>query len=417
MKNILTLLISGLLIFSGFVNYGMEPFFNLPVLISVLLFIMATIDIALGKRYTFSVMDIVFIVTFVTLGLANYVFRNQEFININHLFAICFCYIVFYWLPFQVFVRLNIDLMKILKWITMGLVLSLGIGIVEVVWQNITGTSTSLIPSLTMLDNNGGTFTLFGQTFYRCRGVAEEPTHFMLYVGTFLPIVIFNFKRKNNTVRVKLQKLGMAFLVILTIFYAFSTSWLVSMVLTTFVYILYDLIKRRGNISSSFAKLAGIFVALYAIGFKYINEIVSTMLYKLSGAYNSGEGMRINRWQIVLSNYLNSGSYIIGMGPGYISESALLGYKEGVVNLYIKLLVEWGFIGLAMFLGFIFYHANMANKIKYDIQKWFVFSIIYVTIFYFSSDNFYFPFLWLLFAIVKYTYYRCNAQDHSFRVD
>lgn len=407
MNRIIQFLLALLLVFSGFTNYGFNGILNIPVIIGLLLLAAVVLDMCLNRyRFRFSRLDAIFLFVIAGIGLANYYLRGPQYINLNHLYAICFCYLVFYCLPYLVFTRFQVSVEKILLWIIIGLLLSAVLGSIETGWQELFNKRRGLLPSLTYVKRNLGTFLLFDQRFFRIRGGMDEPNAFMLYFGTFLPLAIYYFARLNRAVKPVIKGILAVFTVIVVIF-AFSSGWLVSLLAAAVVYAAFELCKTRGKIPKGFKKAAAAVLGIYALGFSFFNGLIRDTLLKFSSGFNHRyPDTRLNRWNVVLTywaNNLNIAALLFGFGPGFISETEMIWTGAGVVNLYIKLGVEWGLVGLAVFLGLLFYHLYLANKSEHDMQGWLVFALLYIMIYYLCSDNFYYPVLWLLLAIIKYT--------------
>lgn len=411
MNRIILSLLALLLVFCGFTNYGLNGIINVPVILGLLLLAAMALDMCINRyMLRFSWFDAAFIFVFSIIGFANYGLRGPQYINLNHLFAICFCYFVFYYLPYQIFERFQVRLDKILQWIIVGMFLVSMLGSTEAAWQYLSGSQTGFFPSLTYIKVNGATFNLLGHDLYRIRGAQDEPNAFMLYFGTLLPLAVYYFTSLK-------RKLKPAFSLILAgyvswvVFFAFSSGWFISTLAAGLIYAAMLLFKTRGKMTKGFKKAAAAVIVIYGIGFSFINGMVKDIVLKFSKDYNQLPDARFNRWYVVLSYWFNNLSILnllFGLGPGFISETEMIGPGAGVLNLYIKLGVEWGLIGLAVFISLLFHHLYLAAKARHGMQGWLVFSMLYIMVYYLCSDNFYYPVLWILLAVIRYT---CQKKD------
>lgn len=364
--------------------------------------IIMAIDLFLDRaKFTVTLFDMVFIGVFLGGGLLNCLIYGVDNINLNHAIATCAVYILFYWIPLQYIVNYKIQLNSILKWISIGLLLSGGIGLLETIWQNVNYTLDSIFPWLTIIQESTGSVVLFGERYIRMRGTSVEPTHYMLYYGTFFPLLLFYLHNMKDSLNVSLLKLIIIISSLMVFIGTFSTAWLISSVFAFLGTIILLLIKRKGRMPLGLAKVLGLCIVSFGLIFNQLLEILQQLLYKLTPEYNSlNTNSRFSRWSIVLKDTLDL-SIFLGKGPGYISESGIIGEKAGAVNYYIKILAEWGILGLITFLWFIIKHFLIVFNMKNKMRPYFLFSTLYIIVYFSSLDGFVYPTLWLFFALIK----------------
>ncbi|MGV8149907.1 MAG: O-antigen ligase family protein [Alkaliphilus sp.] len=247
------------------------------------------------------------------------------------------------------------------------------------------------------------TYTIGEERFVRARSVAEEPTHFVMYLVMFSSFVIYYYKFyvKNNT------KLYISILIMLTaLFTTFSAAGFFVVVASSILTgIFYCLFTKKIRISVKHTAVGFVFlISVIYISVQY--RVFDGILHKLLFVDAAAASGRVQRWTTAWELFLEKP--IIGWGPGITS--ILKG--TGSTNFYLEVATQVGIIGLIILVLIFLNFFRIIFKIKGSVKYVYLFSLISASIYFVSMSNYWFPWVWGLFAIVGYQYY-LQAQRKS----
>ena len=147
----------------------------------------------------------------------------------------------------------------------------------------------------------------------------------------------------------------------------------------------------------------GAIVAIYElmirdlVGGASLTEVAWEMI---SGKLDSSSAeVRADRFALgwVLLSEASSSQLIFGYGPASYFNLNL--GDQSIIQLFQLLLVEGGIIGTTLFIGAFISLARSAHKTLNDAKLFFFWSMIALAVHYTFISNYYYPYIWLLFAL------------------
>lgn len=244
---------------------------------------------------------------------------------------------------------------------------------------------------------------------YRTRGFLDESGHLALFFETFSLIAIV-YARKFGKFKFILF-ISLIILALLTTFSAFGYVCLMCTLIFTPYYLLKNKSVLYKVISLAIILYIVVFVAIFV--YEYLEFIYIIIDSKLDDSNSMID--RTDRFESVIP-FLESPQALIGYGPG----SFRLINENGIVSLYLNILLNTGYIGLLIYLLFLLRQYYLITKIKDKYYCWaYSLSFIMSTTHYIILDNFYYPFYWIMFILIhlkllsqngKYFNYNNNVQ-------
>lgn len=316
---------------------------------------------------------------------------NSKFIN--HLLSYLVVFMVFYYLPRHM-IGLG-DGNSFLKYAKVGWYIAAVFAVFEFGGLNFVGFDiNNYIPRPGISEYD---VTALGQ-FRRTRSFAEESGHFAMYLVMFY----FIFQSRNNISRVGKY-----------IFYAallstFGVAAWLSYGVSSLYIVLTERSKHRLTILA--ASIATLFIS-YVIFRDYIDFIIGNTIY---GKFAAGAfGHRFDRIMDSYHIYINSGvlQILFGLGPGYY-DTLQSGPVISVVSLPALTLFQTGLVGFfAYIVIFMIYFVRARRQNRY-----FASACIFMFLTYMAISNYWFPWLWFLFAMIDGAERRnrhANAAGHG----
>lgn len=212
----------------------------------------------------------------------------------------------------------------------------------------------------------------------RARGLAEESAHFMLYAGIFY-FLSCHGKRVGTKTN-------------LTFFVASVATFGVAAWLAMIASFLVVGVRRL--FSLRLIVIGFLLAILIFLLWEYFEALVMyQFFFKLSSL---GGSDRADRFFENLQLYTNS-SYseiLFGMGPGYYERAGV----ASTVSLPALTLFQNGLIGLiSLVIIFAVYYLRALRK-GADLAR----AVVFSAVCYLSISNYWFPWLWMLFAVIDY---------------
>lgn len=323
------------------------------------------------KSFQVPVVPIIIFTFFLGVYITSYIYNHQNLDEkgFNHI-ILYFVSFFFYYLCFY----LALDFLgkiQVQKVIYYSLLILAFVGTVEVLMFYLYGYEVYA----TFLDH-GENAGVYGGFFPRMRSLFNEPSHLALFV---ISISVFvwdiSFKAK--------------LLVAYVLFWTFSTSAAFGIVLSLFLYTLYNFYFNRSIKYKIYLLLFTIFsVSSYALLIQ--TPLFIKLLNFISSSNSSGNTRRdavINSLQYLGDNPL------IGLGPAFYYNY----FETGLFNLYLQLYIEVGFLGLLLFISFYLYHFKAVLSKPIYFIAYFALFFQYV-----GMNHYYLPGMWMLLAYIHY---------------
>jgi len=212
----------------------------------------------------------------------------------------------------------------------------------------------------------------------RARGLAEESAHFMLYAGIFY-FLSCHGKRVGTKTN-------------LTFFVASVATFGVAAWLAMIASFLVVGVRRLFSLR---LVVIGLLLAiLIFLLWEYFEALVMyQFFFKLSSL---GGSDRADRFFENLQLYMRSGcsEILFGMGPGYYERAGV----ASTVSLPALTLFQNGLLGLiSLVMIFAVYYLRALRK-GADLAR----AVVFSAVCYLSISNYWFPWLWMLFAVIDY---------------
>lgn len=325
----------------------------------------------------------------------------------NHLISYLVIYIYFVG-TFLLLISTGITKIEIFKFIYIGVLLISLYTIFEFVGKNIFDFYIDdVIPRPSISKVFDATYFIGGVGLQRARGLTVESGHTAMYLVAFLPFGLSYLK--NNLVKRNIY----LSIVITALMCTFSSAGFLDLLvgISIFLILWKQKILVKTVLKVNVMIILGIIIIFSTNVWSKIILIFQGLVEKATSIDSVGASMRFKLWGDNLS--LLNNNYFLGSGPGI--GSIYLGVSS--TNLYIDLLVEVGIIGLTLFLLFVF---GESRKIKLcNIEDRYV---LYVSLFvmlfhYIIIANYYYPWLWVLFAIIEFLVARDAEQKGKYKIN
>lgn len=397
-------MIKYLLVFMGFVSaFSIDAIVPLPMIISFFMMINLLIDIINRraiKKITYKITIPLFIF-FIVLIISYYKqaiiigFNRTAF---NHLLSYAGTIIMYLVVPLLSFKHFDFKIEKIFKYISIGLIIVSIFTIVEFLTKNFTQISFDQFIYRPLVRDYAPTYRIAGDRFIRARGVAVESGHLAMYISMFLPFLYYYYKY----IEINQKKLVLTMLLVVTaLFLTFSAAALFENSLTILLLFLLFSFKKINKGLTRHGIIFGfiVLIILFIFGYILVNtQIFGGMLAKISLSGTSSGDDRISRWINALKLFrLNP---LLGAGPGITS----IIYGTGSTNFYLELLTQVGILGITPLLFMMFTIFSLIFNIDYNIKYVFLYSLTISLIHYALISDYWYPWIWLLIAIVLHFY-------------
>ena len=385
----------------GFVSaFAISPWLPIPLLISFLLAVLFLLKIIQNNIKIPKIYSIGLLYIFLVIMLLSYYFQIATFGTYRQGFTHLLSYFVVIWF-FYVIIYFSLCITKfkikqIFRFISIGVLFASLFAVIEFILKNMLGFNIDDFIYRPVVEQMLATYTIGGETFIRARSVAEEPTHFAMYLVMFSSFVVYYYKFyvKNNI------KLYISILLMVTALFAtFSAAGFFVVVASSILTgIFYCLFTKKIRISLKHTAAGFIFLismVYISIQHRVLDGILAKLFFiDISSALN-----RVQRWTNAWELFYEKP--IIGWGPGITS--ILRG--TGSTNLYLEIATQVGIIGLIILVLIFLNFFRIIFKIKGNVKYAYLFSLISVSIYFVSMSNYWFPWVWGLFAIIGYQYY------------
>lgn len=376
--------------------FALTAWINLPVAIGGGAF---ALMFASGKISKFKNFDFVLLLTFVfpifISSLVN-ISSASEPKFASHLVSYSAVFCMFYLVPREL---LRQHATSLFFGITSGLIVSLLYEYFEFVVANaLDRHMLEIIPRVSVQDYDA----TFAVKLTRARSFAEESGHYALYLGIICPIAIYlappGISATYKWLMILMACVGLV-LTFSTAGIVFSLSVLAVLTATT----------KALRVKHALKVLT--FVFLSAATYEYFDLALGIHLEDLVLNKVDDYNGRLPRFDESASYFLQARpeQIFFGLGPGYYDRLEL----PSVVSLCALTLFQTGVFGLICYLA-MFIAAFKRINIFRDLDRLLLrFSILFAFLMYLGSSNYWFPWIWLLFAIIAVgPARRCSRQSN-----
>ena len=392
-------------------NYaGITP---LPLIIASILFFINLLKSMNIKLPKFNLLDYS-LFGFLIYLLLNYLINyNETLLNLNHLYAY-FAVIIFYYftLRISIFNYLEDDLITIAKYLSLGLLLILLIGILDYILLQNKLFTEDFLPITQANKVSGIVYSLDGirsTIWARPRGFFTEPTILAYAVISMAPIAIaYSYYYKSN-ISYFIYFFLFTIIIILTRSAAGIYSLFLALLITRIIFINNIKISFKiRHINLFLLVLFVFFISLLVYFFRddvmhFISVLYGKLVFVNSETLSISAIGRTERWFYTLYYYTNSDflKIVFGYGPGYESAGGLEGGTTA--SWFLNILLDYGIIGFLLIITAFFGAAINILKKNNEFQFWLMVSLLFCAINLFTHTGFYFPFVWLIFILTNLT--------------
>jgi len=361
--------------------FAFTQIINLPLIVSLVL--LSWMIFRQSFRLPRAAMYVValFVVPILISAVVNIEFTGDEKF-VNHLASYFAVVILFYLVP-SAFMHYQGGVELFIRWINVGLAISCLFLIFEFIAINfISSDVLDLIPRPAVQ----GYEPIVLDLLIRPRSFVEESGHFAMYIGILGPTCLL---LKKRGLRIALGMLY-AFAMMLT----FSTSGYIALALIIGI----ALLLRTRLVLPSIIVLT--LFCLLAIPTEWLDSISAVMSSTFIEKFSSGsfeeryaflyESLRL--WE-------RSGvtTLLFGLGPGYYS----YWHVNAVISLYALILFQSGIIGAILFAVLLgMYVLKCLRRIPQLEAVVFVMALSSMFVFYAGVSNYWYPWVWGLFALI-----------------
>lgn len=406
-------IISLFLFFAGWtIAFELHPWLPVPMVIGITIFAISFFyatkkRILPGIDKKLSILFFLFFLSLIVSFLLHSFYYGFNTKVVNHTLSFFSSIFIYFFGVYWIISYSNYPLKKLFKYLSWGVVFVAVLTIIEFSLRNFLDLD---INYLRITERNDATYEIGGQRFFRARGTTVESGHLAMYLIVFLPFV---FHYQYNIVKSKFKMLMSVSLVLLAVFFTFSAAGIVEVSVTIFVLMLIKLIRsfKSGFKLSSLVLFIPIFTVIvftsiyfiytnkYLFLFRGVLEKVTLVNYSI----NDG-GSRLARWYRTIELFKERP--LLGHGAGISS----IRFGAGSTSLYLELLAQGGLLGFAIFVLIIYYHLIIIIRLKGDLRYVYLISFITLSIHLAIIANYWYPWMWLLFAMINIQYYRQKYQ-------
>jgi len=320
---------------------------------------------------------------------------------LRHLFSYFSVVLVFFYIVFFALTLSGIEYKDVFKFIAMGVLLTSIFTIAEFAAKNYSHVG-AVLDQVTFQEPYEPLYFINGMSFIRARGTAGESGHFAMYLVMFSPFAFYYYAWMR-----KRAKLTLIFLLtMLALMLTFSAAAFLSVSFSLLVTACCYLYRAKRNKVKKYLLVittcAGFIILTMIVNNSYgiLDAVISKLTF--TDVYSAQD--RLRRWGGAVE--LIAQKPLLGWGPGI---SSLLN-DTGIVNLYLELLSQIGIIGFAIWSFILLTFGRMILKIRGNVCYVFLFSFIAGLVHYAAISNYWFPWLWSLFALITY-HYGCQPAD------
>lgn len=399
---------------------------SFPVVFSCLFGILVLVNRSLGRIRIKLYCSELFLLAFLSSIWLSYLLNFSRFNSskpTNHLIAYTFtCTILYFSVRFYLS---HLSLLipdfftKVLKAISISVFFSAAFGLIEFFGKNFFNLPIDNYIPRSFVEEYQPTF--LGK-FIRLRSFVEESGHYALFIELFFPLMYYYFFY-NTTGKQESRIIAYVFICVTAVAFILTFSS-AGITIAAIVLIVISITNWPNKISSkkiiTLLLICAIGISItfflnnYIVEEANINISEALNILTLDKATNSGsQEDRADRITVAFDEIRKSNiiNIIFGNGPAAYDTLKI----ESIIGLYIVLLLEIGFNGLFLFfifIGFIFLKIwNLPDK---KLRGVFIISISSALLHYLFIGNYFYPWFWLVCAILYVTPY--NQSNYGTKV-
>jgi hypothetical protein len=351
---------------------------TVPLLLGIVLLLLLPASIPIRMQWkTDIVIPILFLLPILASALVN-IDRYTSNKFQNHFISYFVTYIFFYFVPKQ-YLR-SISFVKTSIAFRVGWVISILYCFLEFYLANNTDINlANVVPRPEVQDYSPTAI----EVIIRARSFAEESAHYALYLGIGAYLVAFSTG----------LSLFYGVIFITALFMTVSTSAWIAMT-TSCIYFMF-----RSMSLAQFLRRISVFLAIM-VTFFIVYGFQDSIFYELIvGKFQSDSGSdRLSRFEENLLVYSKASilQILFGLGPGFYSWIFDGQSEKSIVSFYMLTLFQTGVFGLFALFVLFFKFFYYAHKVSHALAA----AVIFISICSISVSNYWFPWMWFLFAVI-----------------
>jgi hypothetical protein len=251
----------------------------------------------------------------------------------------------------------------------------------------------SLIPRKYLTEYNS---TALGD-FYRARGPVEESGHLALYIVLIGGVLFSEVKGVYSNLVVFFT----VFVALASLVFTFSVASFIELPVAVFVALIVFNFKNTMSYIFNRPILAILIMCSVLVGAwfaaDFLYELIFMKLDSSSSLIDRQVRFHETFYFITNAGFLN---ILIGFGPGSAREFDL----ELVLSAYVLIFVDYGLLGLMLFVGIFLQSLLEIRKIQNYTKRFLLaVALISLMIHFFIIPNYWYPWPWFLLAYIRYS--------------
>ncbi|MGE5481391.1 MAG: O-antigen ligase family protein [Bacteroidota bacterium] len=367
----------------------------IPILVSLLGLVTVSVTAAIrptlrGPRLT--VDDAALWLLLVVVGLSTLVNGGNSDMRWSHALAYLAVILLYYYSPVLMLWTNVKHRQRIDSFIVYGVFLAAAFALLEFTLKNFVGFPLDSYVPRPLVQIGDPTF--MGR-WIRARSFAEEPGHFALYLNTMAPLALLRAWQHYGPRTAR----WLASLVLLAFVTTFSSAGVVSAAVGAVAAGLLDRRLRRVLVLAG-AVLGGLLLLWSLLG-SHPAAVLSEMISGKLSLDNVSLSDRVAKW--VRAWMLWQSHPAFGAGPGS---------AQGAISWYLELGAETGVIGTVMLLALLMLQVRQAMRLDSPLRGVMLYSLFASYAHYAVISNFWYPWLWFLFAYMRAVKLDCGLPEH-----
>ena len=241
-----------------------------------------------------------------------------------------------------------------------------------------------------------GVYEFYGSDAFRMRGFLKNPNHLAFYINFASLGLVYQILEKNRFIPRTLLLIFFSLAVVVT-------GSRTGMILQT-VLILYLIYKLHLRSTVYIVLIVTLFTFLNSVNFDDLNVLKRYDIENIKSASGRNDitdaairlgkdtfflGVGIQQYRYYHLEYLSANSYII-----------LADYELGTHNHFLDLLVNFGLLGLVVYIVFLYNSLLFSFRLSKGLRLFYRLSILIILLASLSQEMFMFPLFWLLTGLM-----------------
>jgi O-antigen ligase len=205
------------------------------------------------------------------------------------------------------------------------------------------------------------------RSLFRPAGILNDPNLSATLTVSFFPVILFLFLKEKRRVFLDMQVIGIAILIIATLFTGSRLSWLFTAGLLSIVCFLYrEIINNKIMLEKKVITI--MLVLLVVVFIVSIPYVISRVTFENPISMEGGLGYRLKQGELGLRLFMKNIWTGVGLGT-FTSQSTVSSYAmqiglqpAPIHNFFVQIGAEMGVLGLVSFLGLLWQLAKKHSE-------------------------------------------------------